>query len=257
MADWGTYRIDEITRKKHDVLVLVPTLNEGKRIHNTLREIQKLKLDIDVCVVDGNSTDGSTELPGLKKLGVSALVTKTSAGKLSTQLLCGFDFALRQGYGQVVTIDGNEKDDPEAIPRIVKALDDGADFVQASRFLPGGHHENTPLSRLLAIRLMHAPVLSMFSGFHWTDTTQGFRGYSRALLESPKLDIFRPVFVRYELLAYFSYRAPKAGFKCAEVPSIRRYKEGEIVTKISPWTGNSDLVKTLFKTVFGQFNPKR
>lgn len=255
MADWGTYEINQFARKRNELLIVVPTLNEGERIQNTLREIQRLGYAADLCVVDGKSTDGSTEPKLLKSLGVSFLLTKTSSGKLSTQLLCGFDFALQQSYDYVITIDGNEKDDPEAIPRIADSLRAGKDFVQASRFLLGGHHENTPKSRLLAIRLVHAPVLSLFSGFHWTDTTQGFRGYSRRLLESKELDIFRPIFIRYELLAYFNYRSPRVGFKCAEVASTRRYKPGEVVTKISPWKGNLDLVSTLLKTVTGRFNP--
>ncbi len=65
------------------------------------------------------------------------------------------------------------------MPRIIEALQQGVDFVQASRFVPGGAGENTSQSRDFAIRFIHAPMLSLFSGFRWTDTTQGFRAYSR------------------------------------------------------------------------------
>ena len=57
------------------------------------------------------------------------------------------------------------------------------DFVQASRFITGGISENTPKLREFAIRKIHAPLLKFFSGFPWTDTTQGFRGYSSKLLK--------------------------------------------------------------------------
>ena len=80
-------------------------------------------------------------------------------------------------------------EDPDAIPRFIEAIEQGYAFVQASRFLAGGVAENTPKSRDLAIRFIHAPMLSLASGFHWTDTTQGFRAYSRAMLLDPRADV--------------------------------------------------------------------
>ena len=61
------------------------------------------------------------ELGLLEERGVRGLLVKTGPGKLSAQLRCGYAFAMDQGYEGVVTIDGNDKDDPEAIPRFVAA----------------------------------------------------------------------------------------------------------------------------------------
>jgi len=135
--------------------VVIPVINEGARIQNLLAKMAALQI------------------------GVRGLLLKTAPGKLSAQLRCAYAFALDQGYEGIVTIDGNDKDDPEAIPRFIEALKQGVDFVQASRFVEGGVAENTPKSRDFAIRFVHAPMLSLFSGFKWTDTTQGFRAYSR------------------------------------------------------------------------------
>lgn len=66
--------------------------------------------------------------------------------------------------------------------------------MQASRYLPGGVSENTPALRDLAIRWIHAPALSLASGFHWTDTTQGFRAYRRRVLLDPRVAPFRDLF---------------------------------------------------------------
>ena len=208
----------------------------------------------DVIIVDGGSSDGSLE--GDRMAEVSALLVKTGPGKLSAQLLCAYDFALTHGYSGIVTIDGNNKDDPDAIPAFIAALADGYDFVQASRFIPGGVEENTPWKRRLAIRLVHAPALSLASGFHWTDTTQGFRAYSRRMLEDPKMGVFRDVFSTYELLAYLNYRAPRLGYRCIELPTARRYPFGEKApTKIVPFRGEFELLSTLAKVCFGGFNP--
>ena len=239
--------------------LVIPVINEGARIAALLERIHELGFadQLDVVIADGGSRDGSLNEALLDACGVHTLLVKTGPGKLSAQLRCAYDFVLDAGYDGIVTIDGNNKDDPAAIPAFVTALEQGYDFIQGSRFVPGGHAENTPLLRWIAIRLVHAPLLALTSGFGWTDTTQGFRGYSRALLSDPRVDIFRDLFADYELLAYLSYRAPKLGYRCLEVPTSRVYPAGEKApTKISPIAGNFKLFETLLKACTGRYNPK-
>lgn len=244
--------------KQHPHCVVIPVINEGERIKSLLKRMQTnhIHLIADIIIVDGGSTDGSLELDVLKQVGARGIVEKKGSGKLSAQLRCGYAFALDQGYEGIITIDGNDKDDPEAIPRFIEALENGIDFVQASRFLPGGIAENTPKSRDFAIRYIHAPCLSLASGFQWTDTTQGFRAYSRRMLLDPKIAPFRDVFSVYELLAYLSYRAPKLGYQCRELPTVRRYPLGKIPTKISSFKGNMLVLKVLILSCLQQYDPK-
>lgn len=244
--------------RQHPWCVVIPVINEGERIKRLLSRMsaQKINVIADIIIVDGGSTDGSLEIASLQQNGVQGLLVKTGPGKLSAQLRCVYAFALDQGYEGVVTIDGNDKDDPEAIPRFIELLKQGVDFVQASRFIPGGVAENTPKSRYIAIRFIHAPMLSLFSGFKWTDTTQGFRAYSKSLLIDDRTAPFREVFKTYELLAYLSYRAPRLGYRCIELPTVRRYPIGEIPTKISSFKGNLSILKVLFRACFRCYNPK-
>ena len=244
--------------RQHPGCVVIPVINEGERIKSLLSRMGALKIDeiADIIIVDGGSTDGSLELESLQQKGVRGLLVKTGPGKLSAQLRCAYAFALDQGYQGIVSIDGNDKDDPEAIPRFIEALKQGVDFVQASRFIAGGIAENTPKLRNFAIRFIHAPMLSLFSGFRWTDTTQGFRAYSRKLLLDIQIAPFRDVFMTYELLAYLSYRAPKLGYRCLELPTIRRYPRGEVPTKISGFKGNLSILRVLFRACFGAYDPE-
>lgn len=243
--------------RQHPWCVVIPVINEGERIKSLLSRMAAHKINdiADVIIVDGGSTDASLGFESLQEKGVRGLLVKTGPGKLSAQLRCAYAFALDQGYEGIVTIDGNDKDDPEAIPRFIEALKQGVDFLQASRFLVGGVAENTPRSRDFAIRFIHAPMLSLFSGFEWTDTTQGYRAYSRKMLLDARIGIFRDVFMTYELLAYLSYRAPKIGYRCLELPTIRRYPQGEVPTKISSFKGNISVLLVLFKACFGVYNP--
>lgn len=242
--------------RQHPWCVVIPVINEGERITRLLAKMSALKIDgfADIIIVDGGSTDGSLGLGMLQENRVCGLLLKTGPGKLSAQLRCAYAFALDHGYEGIVTIDGNDKDDPEAIPRFIEALKQGVDFVQASRFISGGVEENTPQSRNFAIRFIHAPMLSLFSGFHWTDTTQGFRAYSRKILLDTKISPFRDVFMTYELLAYISYRAPKLGYRCVELPTIRRYPKGKVPTKISGFKGKLSVLVVLLQACLGKYN---
>jgi glycosyltransferase involved in cell wall biosynthesis len=245
---------DSVTR----YCIVIPLINEGQRIHSLLRRIHSLQLDqvADIVLVDGGSSDGSLTPEALHGHRLCALLTKTGPGGLSAQLRCGYAFALLRGYAGIVTIDGNNKDDPASMRRFFECLDSGFEMVQASRFIEGGVAENTPLLRWVAIRALHAPVLSLASGFHWTDTTQGYRAYSATMLLDSKVGIFCDIFLDYELLAYLSYRAPKLGYKCLEVPTRRSYPaDGAVPTKIGGWRGNARLLSTLYRACFGKFNP--
>lgn len=246
----------EFSPPTSEFALLIPVINEGSRIQNQLLRIQELKLAIDIIVTDGGSSDGSIEPDFLKSVGVSSLVKKTSPGFLSTQLRAGFHYCLSKNYQGVITVDGNNKDDVECIPLFVEKLLEGFDYVQGSRFVAGGVAENTPKLRLLAIRFIHSPVTSFAAGFKITDSTNGFRGFSRELLSSSRMGIFREVFQGYELLAYAPIRASQAGFNLVEVPVGRRYPlDAPTPTKINGIVGYLRLMRVLFKAAFRSYNP--
>lgn len=250
------YRVDEFAARGHDIALVIPVLNENGRIHRQLAAIQECAPEVDVIVADGGSTDGSVDPAVLAGLGVRTLLTKTGAGKLSAQLRMAIHYCLGQGYDGVITMDGNAKDGPEGIAVIAAALHEGFDFVQGSRFVPGGVAQNTPRSRYAAIRVVHAPVTSAAAGTWYTDTTNGFRGHSRRLLTDPRVAPLRDVFDTYELLAYLPIRAARLGLRVTEVPVRRTYPESEPTpTKITGWSGNTELLRILARAARGRFNP--
>ena len=170
----------------------------------------------------------------------------------------GIWWALERGYKGIVTIDGNNKDSIEDVPRFIEKLNEGYDFIQGSRYIKGGHAENTPVIRDLAIRLIHAPVISLTAHQRFTDSTSAFRAYSRKYLTDERVQPLRDIFVTYELLAYLSVRATQLGMKACEIPVTRSYpKVGKTPTKISFFKGNSELIKILFRNARGVYNPDR
>ena len=250
----------EYNDKIKDYVVLIPIINEGERIKTELERARKASVSAfaDIVICDGGSTDGSTEEGLLKSLDVNTLLIKKDVGKQGAQLRMGIWWALERGYKGIVTIDGNNKDSIEDVPRFIEKLNEGYDFIQGSRYIKGGHAENTPVIRDLAIRLIHAPVISLTAHQRFTDSTSAFRAYSRKYLTDERVQPLRDIFVTYELLAYLSVRATQLGMKACEIPVTRSYpKVGKTPTKISFFKGNSELIKILFRNARGVYNPDR
>lgn len=253
-----SFTVREFSGRNTEYCVVIPVINEGERILRQLEGMSAAELGTDVIIADGGSTDGSTAPETLEKLGISSLLVKTDSGKLSAQLRMGFAYALSRGYAGVVTIDGNCKDGFGAIPDFVRALRDGFGFIQGSRYMEGGVAENTPLERLIAVRLIHAPLLSLAAGFRYTDTTNGFRAFSAKFLRDERVAPFREIFDTYNLHYYLSVRAARLGYRVTELPVSRAYPQGgRTPTKISGLAGRLQLLKQLLLTVSGAYNPPK
>lgn len=257
VPDFEAYEYSK--KKRKDYCLLIPVLNEGNRIkaelHRAMRYDVASKVDIIIC--DGDSKDGSMNGDILKSLGVRNLLVKKGPGRQGAQLRMGIYYALLKDYKGVITVDGNNKDSLEHVGRFIDKLDAGFDFVQGSRFIKGGHAIRTPLCRLLAVRLIHAPFISFTAGEKFTDTTNNYRGYSRDYLENEMVKPLRDVFDGYELLAYMSVRASQIGLKTCEVPVDRVYPmSGATPTKISGIKGNMNLMKILIFNALGMYNPR-
>lgn len=245
--------------RSRDYALLIPIINEGDRI---IRELERaagsgVPEHADIVICDGGSSDGCTEEGRLRRLGVNSLLVKRDVGKQGAQLRMGIWWALQRGYRGIVTIDGNNKDSIEDVPSFIQKLRDGYDFVQGSRFVRGGRAVNTPLVRLLSVRLIHAPVISLTAHRRFTDTTNAYRAYSARYLTDSRVQPLRDIFMTYELLAYLSVRASQLGYRTCEIPVTRAYpKTGKTPTKISFFRGNSELMKILLKNARGDYQPK-
>lgn len=250
----------EYQEKSKDYVVLIPIINEGERIIKELSRACRAGVAdyADLVICDGGSTDGCTEETKLRKRKVNTLLVKMDAGKQGAQLRMGIWWALKRGYKGIITIDGNNKDSIEDIPRFIDKLEEGYDFVQGSRFVKGGRAVNTPFLRLVSVRLIHAPIISLTARHRFTDTTNAYRAYSTRYLTDRRVQPLRDIFMTYELLAYLSVRATQLGMKACEIPVTRAYPgHGKTPTKISFWKGNGELMKILLYNAFGAYAPKR
>lgn len=254
--DIPRFECREFFARRTRYCVVVVVLNEGERLRKQLERMKARAELADIIIVDGQSTDGSTDPVILASMGVRALLTTPEHG-LSTATRVGLAYAIDEGYEAVITIDGNGKDGVEALPAFIAALDSGYDLVQGSRFMKGGVHKNTPWERFIGIRFVMAPVLALGCGVHYTDPTNAFRALSRRFLTDPRVQPLRRIFVRFNLQHYLIYRAAQLRYQVTQIPVSRVYPDdGSVPTKIIGWRLNFLDLWEMIKTAAGCYNVK-
>jgi len=250
-TDPPRYQIKELIKKKNSCALIIPVLNEGERLHQQLKKIAQGSYEVDVILSDANSTDGSTDPDLLKSSGVNALINLTSQGGFSASLQSALEYALAANYQKFIMMDGNDKDDVSYLPHFYQKLEEGYDFVQGSRFLEQNYVTNTPSRRAALIKFIHAPLFSWGAKFKYTDTTNGFRAFSRHLLCSERIHFSKKNFQRYELPYYLAWSSSYHNFKVIEIPVKRDYpKQGPLPTKIVGLKRRWDILKPLLMALF-------
>ena len=227
---------------------MIPLINEQPHIRLLLERLETsgITSEFDIIFVDGGSSDGTDELLVGWCRRKNVRILQRVVGGLSHQIQVGLKEAYSGGYASAITIDGNNKDDPKAIFSVHSELLKGTDLVLCSRFREGGSHSNTPLSRQLLVRLIHAPLVSLVSGVRFTDTTQGMRGWSRRLIGDPSIGLTSRKFSQYRLLPYAIIAAAKSGFRTKEIPNRRSYPPGKVPTKIKSFRAKISLLTDIF-----------
>jgi dolichol-phosphate mannosyltransferase len=222
------------------VLVSLFAFNEGEKFANTLARFPAAR-SYDVLIVDDGSSDGSTDdisdafvlLRNDRNIGLGASIKRA------------FRYALEHDYEILVIMAGNGKDDPGEIPRLLEPiLEHGYDFVQGSRFLPGGGFSNMPFYRVVATRFVHPLVFSLFVRRLVTETTNGFRAFRTQILRDSRIDWEQDWLDMYELEQYVHFKVCRLGYARKEVPVSKAYPpKGQPYTKVKAITGWWSMVK--------------
>ena len=100
------------------------------------------------------------------------------------------------------------------IDKMFEAYEEGNDIVVASRFMKGGSMKGCPLLKSILVRLASA-TLFMFSSIPVQDASNGFRLFSRKLLNSVNIESKLGFAYSLELLA----KGNRLGFKIKEIPA--------------------------------------
>jgi glycosyltransferase involved in cell wall biosynthesis len=162
------------------LVAIVPAWNEAEVIGIVVRDIKRVRSDIEVVVVDDASQDDTAEVA--EEHGATVLRLPFNVG-IGGAVQTGFRYALEQGYARAVRLDGDGQHDASQIPRILAPIEEGAaDLVIGSRFVDPGGTYRPPFARRMGIRVF-ARLVSLLGGQRVTDTTSGFVALDRAGIE--------------------------------------------------------------------------
>jgi dolichol-phosphate mannosyltransferase len=196
--------------------------NNGENASRTLQLIPPAsERDYDVVVIDDGSTDDTPEY--LARFPFPVIRHPQNRG-LGAAIKSGMRYALEHGHELFCILAGNAKDDPRQIARVLGPLREGtADYVQGSRFAPGGSEENTPAFRFAMVKV-HARMLGVVTGFHGSDAINGFRAYRTALFApGGPIDVWQDWLDGYELETYLHFSVLRLGLRVTEVGVSKTY----------------------------------
>ncbi len=174
-----------VTRPK--TLVSIATYNEIDNLPRLVDEILLHAPDVDILVVDDNSPDGTGDWcdeQSRTNPRLHCLHRECKLG-LGTATIAAMQYALRQGYGQMVNMDADFSHHPKYLPAILAGMEDRGhsrvDCMIGSRYVPGGGVEGWPLRRRLMSRAVNLYARWLL-GLSPRDCSGAFRCYSTRLL---------------------------------------------------------------------------
>ncbi len=205
-----------------DSLVIIPTYNEKENIEEIIRYVFEISPGFDILVVDDNSPDQTAAIvENLQKEfpGRLHLLKRQKKEGLGKAYLAGFDWALKREYDYIFEMDADFSHPPKnLIPMREILKNNEADVVIGSRYLKGRIGvANWDLKRIL-LSYFASLYVRVITGIPVRDTTAGFVGYRREVLEKIGLDKIE--FVGYAFQIEMKFKAWKKGFRIKEIPIV-------------------------------------
>jgi dolichol-phosphate mannosyltransferase len=215
--------------------ICLPTYNERVNLEPMIDALRDVLRDGDrVLVVDDNSPDGTGEIADrlAAELAFVDVLHRPQKDGLGPAYLAGFKRALVDGAELVLEMDCDFSHDPEAVPRLIAAAEDGADVVLGSRYVRGGRVGNWGLVRRVISRGASL-YTALFLQMGVRDPTGGFKCFRRSVLETLDLDAISAKGYAFQIET--TYRAKQAGFRIVEVP----------ITFVDRTAGHSKMSRTI------------
>ncbi|MGH8911961.1 MAG: polyprenol monophosphomannose synthase, partial [Acidimicrobiia bacterium] len=158
------------------VTVVVPTYNERENLPHLAAAV--LLHGYALLIVDDGSPDGTGQVADAlaREVGRVSVIHRTHKQGLGKAYAAGFDHALAEGAEVIVEMDADFSHNPADLPRLVGAVQEGADAAIGSRYVPGGDTPDWPLHRRLISRAGNAYSRFML-GVSIRDVTSGYRAF--------------------------------------------------------------------------------
>jgi len=200
-------------------LLVIPTYNEAAGIAAILEKALAAHPALEILVVDDGSPDGTAAIVRRQPQFDRRVHLLERAGKLGlgSAYRAGFDWAMSRDIDACLEMDADFSHDPADIPRLIQALENGADAAIGSRYLDGVRVMNWPQDRLF-LSLGASKFVRTLTGLPLTDATSGFKAIRCDALR--RLDWTRFTAQGYGFQVELHYFLWKSGARLVEVPIV-------------------------------------
>ena len=206
------------------IAVVVPSYNERENVGPLIEALQgqfaSMPHDMHVLVVDDDSPDGTADVvrAAARRWPNVHLLSGEKRG-LGVAYVRGIRYALDElAADAVVQMDADFSHDPADLPRLVAALDAGADFVIGSRYVPGGKAPpDWGLVRRAISMVANLGARAIAGLYRVHDCTNGFRAIRGSVLGTIAVERAPRGYV---ILMYLIYQALSQGARVVEVPVV-------------------------------------
>src|SRR3990167_4130826 len=193
------------------IIITIPAYNEEETIGKTISEIREVMKKTDykfkIQVVD----DGSQDKTGIiaKKEGAEVFSHKTNFGLVKT-FQTEIKMCLEKKAEIIIHTDADKQYEPTTIAFMIRKIKEGNDLVLGSRFKNKITYKNG-FSKSLG-NILFAKIISKLIKQKITDTTTGYRAFTREVAEKIKI-INTFTYTQEQII-----KASKLGLKIEEVP---------------------------------------
>ena len=217
--------------KNMRTLVIVPAFNEEETILGVARKIEAA--GYDYVIVNDGSHDATERI--CRENGLNLVSLSQNLG-IGGAVQTGHLYALEHGYDVDVQVDGDGQHDIAYLPRLLEAIESGADLVIGSRFIEQTEGFQSSGARRAGIRWLRG-CIHHETGLTITDATSGFRASGRRAITLFAAN-YPTDYPEPESIVV----AHGAGLKVEEVPVVMRERQGG-VSSIRPLSGAYYMIK--------------
>ncbi|MCL5949221.1 MAG: polyprenol monophosphomannose synthase [Candidatus Bathyarchaeota archaeon] len=170
-----------------DVGVILPTYGEAENISKLIDDIENLKLDASILVIDDSSPDGTAGIVQKKQSQYPNIILHVRPKKtgLGTAITDGFKIFLsaEKPPKYVLTMDADYSHNPQDIPKLLATMTESdCGIVIGSRYVKGGRIAGWPFTRKIISKTANL-IARTSLGLKLKDCTSGYRCYSTEFLK--------------------------------------------------------------------------
>ena len=211
------------------VAVVIPALNEAGKIGRVLGKIPR-DGRFEAIVVDDGSTDGTGD--EARAHGAAVVVRHELRRGVGAAIRDGWKAGLARNRPYLALVSGDDQHEPAELSGALDLLLAGsADYVQGSRWMPGGRVVGPTGGRGFGTRV-YSVVFSVLAFHRVTDATNGFRVFRSELLRDPAINLDQAWMDSYDLEPYVLFQVIRRGYRVVEYPVTVRYHAAEGYTKM-------------------------